>query len=121
MASAELYNPLSPTKQEIRILLVVPGDRAESLRCELRTVSLLANPRYVALSYVWGDLKLRASISLNGQDVKITQSLEAAVRAIRHEFYYTPLWADAVCIYSYQTTIKDLSFLRGLILTHLAS
>lgn len=55
----------------------------------------------MALSYVWGDERKKASIIVNDHKIEVTLNLEAALRGFRdgsefHSKYV--LWVDAICI-----------------------
>ncbi|KAJ4185076.1 hypothetical protein NW767_013034 [Fusarium falciforme] len=96
-----LYRRLDPSTSEIR-LLEVPSDGSEDWG--LITVSLDENPKYFALSYVWGEKKDLEKIILQGQDVEVTPNLASALSRIRSGNIgrtSTPikyLWVDAICI-----------------------
>ncbi|KAI8691839.1 HET domain-containing protein [Fusarium sp. Ph1] len=100
-AAPLLYRRLDPSTSEIR-LLEVPSDGSEDWG--LITVSLNDNPKYFALSYVWGEKKDLDKIILQGQDVKVTPNLASALSRIRSGNLgraSTPikyLWVDAICI-----------------------
>lgn len=56
---------------------------------------------YAALSYVWGDLSETSPIILNGQEIRVQQNLEGALRNLssRADFHGRyKLWVDAICI-----------------------
>lgn len=60
------YAPLGEERGEMR-LLVIPHDRWDApLRCSIRVVSLLDQPTYRTLSYVWGNPNPQEDILLNG-------------------------------------------------------
>jgi len=59
------------------------------------------NLGYVALSYAWGDPTSTTRIEVNGVQVSVTSSLEAALRALRGKSFIRQggaVWADALCI-----------------------
>lgn len=95
---------LDSGQQEIRVLTLHPGSFDEPISCALETVSLKHRPHFNALSYVWGDARLRGDIILNGVSVSVTRNLEIALRHLRShpkrhvDTTATPLWVDAVCI-----------------------
>jgi len=50
------YPPLPPGKDAIRILNIEPGDfHDDPIVCTLTAVTFTSKPRYLALSYTWGD------------------------------------------------------------------
>jgi hypothetical protein len=97
-------NPTS--RNEIRLLRIEQAaDRGAELRCSLFLESLDSNPEYFALSYMWGDDKVKVPILVNNILVSVTLNLEAALRYIRQEDKPTIFWIDALCIN--QMDIKD--------------
>ena len=100
-------------------------NETDPLRCSLSTVSLLLDRnqvlvsqapdrllwRYTALSYTWGDPTPNSAIIVDGRALRVTASLEAALRKLRaaaakgigpgrmapgtDESFW---WIDAVCI-----------------------
>ena len=92
-----IYTTLDTDALEIRLLQIQPSVHSEKLLCTLETVSLRDPPTYDALSYCWGALELSHTITVNGVDVKVTRSLEEALRALRTQGH-TLVWVDALCI-----------------------
>jgi hypothetical protein len=68
------------------------------LRCETWSATLVAEPEYEALSYVWGDPAISATIELNGQPVEVSQNLRSALRRLRGRDTALTLWIDQLCI-----------------------
>lgn len=95
---------LDSSQQEIRVLVLHPGNFNDPINCTLETVSLKSYLHFNALSYVWGDSRLWGGIVLNGVPITVTRNLETALRHLRsHPKHHvnttaTPLWVDAVCI-----------------------
>lgn len=103
MALSELYQPLNPQRQEIRLLRILPSTELKApVHCSIFTASLRDDPPpiYQALSYVWGDPKLTDEITIQGTEGPTTVglSLSLAIRYIRHDRNDVVLWADALCI-----------------------
>jgi hypothetical protein len=103
-----MYTTLQPTNEEIRLLTVSPGKLNDELECNLNVVSLTSDPSYIALSYCWGDEKLRGVITVDDNKVSVTQSLEDALRYLRSGTKVVVVWADAICIH--QTDDEEKSF-----------
>lgn len=88
----------------IRLMALEPDDNLESpVRFDLVLKSLRDCVRdltmsFTALSYVWGDANDTTKAYTNGGFIKVTPSLDTAVRHIRHQKHKLYLWADAVCI-----------------------
>lgn len=56
-------------------------------------------PKYEALSYVWGSPNASLSIEVNGCQFFVTKNLEAALKQFRpHSSTPRILWIDAICI-----------------------
>ncbi|KAG0605200.1 hypothetical protein M758_9G039200 [Ceratodon purpureus] len=89
---------LDSNRQEIRLLSIVPGQEAEDIQCTLSVISLHDDPKYTALSYVWGDSNTRKQISVNRTSFDVTLNLESALRHIRMSDVQQTVWVDAVCI-----------------------
>lgn len=95
-----LYTALNIELKEFRLLDVEPAPLDAPVHAVLRHVSFAASPRpiYEAVSYVWGDRKERAEITLNGQIVDVPRSSEEVLRYLRLQNKQRTLWIDALCI-----------------------
>ena len=94
------------TEQSIRVLKLAPAlHRDSSLRCKLVEVSLDKNPKYEALSYVWGSPQNGCYVECHGSKLHITANAEAALRRLRYRCCPRTLWIDAICIN--QTSIPE--------------
>ncbi|KAI1141518.1 heterokaryon incompatibility protein-domain-containing protein [Hypoxylon sp. FL0543] len=76
-----MYRPLSGTR--IRLIELEPGSFHEPIRCQLRHVDLGDNPRYCALSYVWGGRDQMKNIEVNGRPFPVTLNLYDALWRFR--------------------------------------
>ncbi|KAF2202117.1 HET-domain-containing protein [Delitschia confertaspora ATCC 74209] len=93
------YAPLNPSIQQIRLLVLSPGDPDAPITCSTDTVSLLDFPSYEALSYVWGSPLDPPSITFNGHErFPVTANLFTALKYLRYRDRKRVLWVDAVCI-----------------------
>lgn len=102
------YCSLDATKSEIRLLELVPNEAGDVLvDCKLHTTSLDSNPKFVALSYVWGSPEDTAYIPFELQDKAVTRNLSAALQELArrwkriqdlHDNENVYLWIDALCI-----------------------
>ena len=93
---SSIYQPLQ--HNEIRLIALASGKWKDQIKCSLQIVSLDDNPTYEALSYVWGDARLRERICLQNSDFEVSKSLEVALRYLRHEDSERIMWIDAICI-----------------------
>ena len=98
MSGNPVYRPLRVSQSEIRILVIRPSaDDPAPLQCALEYASLGSNPRYVALSYCWGDQRLKEPIHIFDSTIQVTTNLARALRHLRQRQRVLRLWADAVC------------------------
>jgi len=103
----ELYQhvPLG-TQRSIRVLRLAPSVKHDSqIRGQLVEVSLDSNPKYEALSYVWGPLQPECYIECHGSKLRISANCGAALRRLRYRCCLRNLWIDAICIN--QTSIPE--------------
>ncbi|KAH6672252.1 heterokaryon incompatibility protein-domain-containing protein [Halenospora varia] len=89
---------LNSSRKEIRLLILQPLSAGEEIQCSTETVSLLDEPEYKALSYVWGDASARKNINFNGTEFSVTANLAAALYHLRLRHVPRWLWVDALCI-----------------------
>lgn len=96
---------------QIRLLRIKPG--GGRVKCQLRTVYLSEDPRYHALSYVWGDSKDMRLIKVNGTLFPVTVNLYEALIAFRDlpsDNILSPpflIWVDAICINQHDEKEKN--------------
>src|SRR3569833_237384 len=93
-----MYQVLDSSRGEIRLLEIHGGDFYEVVKCTLSVGSLEDNPSFEALSYVWGDEKDRANITLQDESTSVTVNLKLALQHLRHSDRPRVVWADALCI-----------------------
>ncbi|KAM7210242.1 Heterokaryon incompatibility protein (HET) domain containing protein, partial [Rhypophila decipiens] len=98
---------LVPTRHEIRLLYLTPGDGDEPIHCTLEVKALNDCPEFEALSYVWGDPFAPRPITVEDATLDVTLNLYSALRRLRPKPGTTrlPLWVDAVCIN--QRSVKE--------------
>lgn len=95
----DLWQPLQSSQREIRVLSLEPSNNPSSrIVCNLKSVSLNDNPKYEALSYVWGDASDRRVITLGQKEYSVTVNLFDALTNLRSPDTPRTLWVDAVCI-----------------------
>lgn len=85
-------------RNEIRLLILLPGQPGDDVKCDLQTVSLDNKPMFEALSYVWGNDKDSVPIVVQRRQWQIKPNLDMALRALRHSREERRLWIDALCI-----------------------
>lgn len=74
------FEDLELGKQQIRVLHLQPGDFHDPISAILSVACLADNPRYEALSYVWGNPNVCLDIYLDGCTLSVTLNLWAALR-----------------------------------------
>jgi len=92
------HTPLLPGLDEIRVLYLGSPTSAS-----MHNVPRNSTPKYVALSYAWGDPRKVAPYKVNGQKVLIPKSLSLALKRLftylrQSDMGEVYLWADAICI-----------------------
>jgi heterokaryon incompatibility protein (HET) len=90
------YNPLP--LHEIRLLKLLPGQRNDALRGEIRHVRINKSLKYHAISYVWGFATKGFHLRTRKGKLDITYSLDGALRRIRDNKDVVFVWVDAICI-----------------------
>ncbi|KAI1461242.1 heterokaryon incompatibility protein-domain-containing protein [Annulohypoxylon moriforme] len=112
---ALIYTPLDPNRRQIRLIEILPCNTEEDeVSCVLKIVELKSNPRYAALSYVWGDANVTKGVKINGNKLDVTTNLESALRRFRKTGFpqntetgeIALVWADAICINQNDTVEK---------------
>ncbi|TVY26821.1 Heterokaryon incompatibility protein 6,OR allele [Lachnellula hyalina] len=95
---ATYYEPLDVDFYEIRMLSILPATTHDAVvKCTLEKTSLLGPPKYVALSYCWGDPNFTTTIFVNDIEVNVTVNLADALKHLRL-LEVTRVWEDALCI-----------------------
>lgn len=89
---------LDSTQSQVRILILLQGESSQEIQCNLRTISLLDEPTYTALSYTWGDALDQIPIHVDDFDVLVTSNLASALVHLRNIDSDVALWVDALCI-----------------------
>ena len=99
--------PLDPRRKEIRRLVLQPLSTGTDLRCSTETISLLDQPEYEALSYVWGDASVQRVILFDGMPFPVTANLAIALHHLRLPNTARRIWVDALCINQSNTTERN--------------
>jgi hypothetical protein len=94
----------------IRVLTLHPGETDAVLEISAGTVRLSAKPKFIALSYTWGnptderhpsyqkyDL-INHHIKCGEELLAVQQNLYEVLWQLREKQEYTPVWVDAICI-----------------------
>ncbi|KAM6513972.1 hypothetical protein FALCPG4_015158 [Fusarium falciforme] len=89
------YRPLE--EQSIRLIRILP-ERKTMIKCEIIHVSLEEPPRYVAISYAWGDPRDTGRIEVEGCPTYVSASLHGALQALRKRAESVLVWVDALSI-----------------------
>jgi hypothetical protein len=106
MAECNEYYQYRPLVEPgtIRLIELHPSeDEAAIVQCRLVHTTLRQAQEeivghYTALSYVWGDPNDTTTILTNGRLLRVTKSLESALRHLRDDKRTFNVWADGVCI-----------------------
>jgi len=82
----------------VRLLRILPGQRSEILKCELKVNDLGDAPPFEALSYVWGSPEPAQVVICNTHPKKVTPNLGTALNRLRYEDTERLVWIDAICV-----------------------
>jgi hypothetical protein len=110
--SPGFYHPLAP--EFTRVFELEAGEFSDPIVGRLVPQAIDGEP-YEAVSYVWGDTRMRRDITIDGATLSVTMNLHGALTAFRHrplsrssdssdpgagsaQRQVRRLWADAVCI-----------------------
>lgn len=96
------YQPIANAKEDVRIVIIHPGRFDDPIECDLESVHLEEKlgtcSIQEALSYVWGDPKIRLPIILGGRSISMPVNLESALRNLRYDDKPRKMWIDALSI-----------------------
>jgi hypothetical protein len=124
------YHPLDPSKDEIRLLELLPNrsvrppEKGPTIQCVLRHASL-GEAEYTALSYVWGDPTQKTAITVQYEwpdvygnlskeivSVLVTVNLASALLHLRYSRKPLVLWIDAICINQVDVAEKSSQIMK---------
>ena len=105
-ASQDLYRSLPKpqiSKEEIRLIHLLPGQSSDPILCTIETISLSTKPSFEALSYTWrssGSSHVSPSIPVrvNGIVMFVLPHLALAMQCLRNERDERVIWIDFLCI-----------------------
>ncbi|KAH7069437.1 heterokaryon incompatibility protein-domain-containing protein [Paraphoma chrysanthemicola] len=97
------HQRLDPSKDEIRLVRLLPGTSSDDIQCELKVLELASAPSYIALSYVWGDAGFTRPIHVDGKLLQVRNNLFDFMSIYRNAEddatgKETWLWIDQLCI-----------------------
>ncbi|CAM1507743.1 Fc.00g045910.m01.CDS01 [Cosmosporella sp. VM-42] len=98
MVSKYEYTALSHPKGSIRLLSIQADNPDESLRGQLNETTLEEHPKYLTLSYTWGDAAATKDLHLTDKCLKIRPNVFDALCRLRKNIGSFTIWIDAVCI-----------------------
>lgn len=96
------YHPLDPNIPQIRLLKILRRDG--NVAIELCTFDFATAPKYVALSYIWGEPHPIYHIPLGKAYVVVRDNLNRFLRGYSGEEF---LWIDQICIDQSQTLERN--------------
>jgi len=101
MAAAAGFPDPDPTRSEIRLLTLQPGEPNAPVHFHHEVISLDDSLRsYETLSYAWGAPGISSGdvVYINNLPMLVSASLYAAVQTLRRTDSVRHLWIDALCI-----------------------
>jgi hypothetical protein len=93
-----IYSQLPRDSKTIRLLKIIPGQRSETIQCELQVTTLDSAPPFEALSYVWGNPNPPDEIICNKQRKSVTPNLGAALKHLRLGEEERLVWIGVICV-----------------------
>jgi len=93
-----VFYPQRLLPRHVRFLKLLPGLESDPIQCELIESELDKALGFEALSYVWGDAKIRQKIECVEGEFSITANLYQALHHLRQPNSARLIWADAICI-----------------------
>lgn len=104
-----LYSPLTPASKEIRLLTIEPGSGDDPLQCSLTVVSLNGEPDpvYETISYCWGNVNATKAVVVDGLELSVPASADAALRRVRLSDTARVVWIDSICINQRDTRERE--------------
>jgi hypothetical protein len=92
------YTKLKYPSSSIRVLHIRPGSGKRRVECTMESLPFSNKPHYDALSYTWGDMKRKKSVTVNGKKMDVTENLHEALLSIRLPRETRTVWVDQICI-----------------------
>lgn len=93
------YEPLDPTKREIRLVTLPPrGELGTQLHFNLSVARLTSKLKFEALSYTWGEDTRQREILLDGKPFMVSENLWLALQELPLLTEARVLWIDFICI-----------------------
>lgn len=108
--SSTLYEPLDSKFDCTRFVEIeCSRDDEAQISCKHVHIPFSQRPKFVALSYMWGESKVQKKILLNGAEFAVTENLLSALRHLRRKntFGEKLFWIDAICINQDDTNEKS--------------
>ncbi|KAH8650542.1 heterokaryon incompatibility protein-domain-containing protein [Tricladium varicosporioides] len=99
--AAYKYLPIDLDGPSFRLLQLFKGSIADDVHCNLIEAWISQSEGgmpYNALSYTWGSMEKKATITVNGTLMHVTSNLFIALQNLRFEDEDRILWVDAICI-----------------------
>lgn len=87
-----------PTVSSFRVLELLQGHEDEEVSYLLHFADWNSPPPYEAISYAWGDTKIKAATICHGKSLNVTPILRDGLRQMRYKDRSRYLWVDGVCI-----------------------
>lgn len=87
-----------PTDESAPIESSTTSDSTEIHLAKSSSSPSMRSPPYKALSYTWGDGKVKADVLVNGRNFTITRSLATALFHLRPRSRPLRIWIDQICI-----------------------
>jgi hypothetical protein len=80
------------------VLHLLPGTKEDDILCSLRNIAISQRVPYEALSYTWGSPDRCHQVGCDGFYLRVTSTLQEALRTMRYPDKKRTLWIDQLCI-----------------------
>jgi hypothetical protein len=105
--TASDYPKLKNPSSSIRVLHIRPGSGKRRVECTMESLPFVSKPHYDALSYTWGGMKRKKSVTVDGKKMDVTENLYEALLSIRLPRETRTVWVDQICIDQSNTEEKN--------------
>ncbi|UPL00043.1 hypothetical protein LCI18_010977 [Fusarium solani-melongenae] len=93
-----IYKPISEASKEFRLIRLACAPEAEVVNLELCHALADDQVPYHAVSYVWGDPKDTARVSVDGEEFIVSENLLLLLQQLLRAGVTSWLWTDSICI-----------------------
>ncbi|KAJ2978590.1 hypothetical protein NUW58_g2383 [Xylaria curta] len=99
MAARYSYRPLEDATSQLRLLRLGPSSDADTLvSVSVQVVEFDEAPKYLAISYTWGDPEPERQVYVDGKIMNVRQNCFYALWQAQQRRPCSYVWIDSICI-----------------------